>query len=137
MCASLYTELSLRPANDKMGMSHPDGDPPRPRRAFDLDTLIDCAGVFLAIPLIVVITWLILYPTHLSLPLVKRNLDEVLTAAALDGSIFFISVGVILLIRRPPIGLIWKVLMLGIFLSLCAGSCWLTAEFLNYWWQPK
>lgn len=118
-------------------MSHPDGDPPRPRRVFDFDTLVDYAGLLLAVPLIVFITWLILNPTHFSLRLTGYRVDEVLTAALLDGLIVSIVVIVILLRQRPPTGLIWKVLMLVIFVGLCAGGCWLAAELLNYWSQPR
>ena len=118
-------------------MSHPDGEPPRPRRVFDFDTLLDYAGVFLAVPFIIFVTWLILNPTHFSLPLIGRHIDELVTAGVLDASIFFIVAGGVLLLRRPPTGLVWKVLTLGIFMTLCAGCCWLIVELLNYWWQPK
>jgi hypothetical protein len=118
-------------------MSNPDGDPPRPRRVFDLDTLVDCAGLCLAVPLIVFITWLILNPTHFSLWFTGRRVDELLTAAVLDALLLVILVGGILLLRCPPTGIIWKVLTLSILVSLCAGGCWLSAELLNYWSQLK
>jgi hypothetical protein len=134
MCASLYIELSTR---KDIGMSPPDGDPPRPRRVFDFDTLVDYAGVLLAVPLIVIVTWLFLGPTHISLGLSTQRIDEVLTAAALDVAIAVIVAIVFLLRQRPATGLIWRVLISGIFVSLCVGWCWLMVELANYWSQPK
>ena len=116
-------------------MSYPDGDPPR--RVVDFDTLVDYAGLLLAVPLIVLITWLILSPAHIGLELSTDRVDEVLTAAVLDV-VLAVIVGVIILLRRhPPTGLIWNVLMLIILGSLSAGSCWVTVVLLDYWSQPK
>jgi hypothetical protein len=116
-------------------MSHSNGDPPR--RVFDFDTLVDYAGLLVAVPLIVIITWLILSPAHIGLELSTDRVDEVLAAAVLDA-VIAVVVGVIILLRRhPPTSLIWNGLMLIIFGSLCAGSCWVAVVLLNYWSQPK
>ena len=118
-------------------MSRPDGDPRHPRRVSDFDALVDYAGLLVAVPLIVFITWLILSPTHFSLEITGHHVDEILTAHLLDASILLIVACIILLLRHPPIHLLWKGLTLGIFVSLLVVSCWQTMELLNYWSQPK
>jgi hypothetical protein len=132
---STGTELRTRQANKDTGMSHSNGDPPR--RVFDFDTLVDYAGLLVAVPLIVVITWLILGPTHIGLEPNTHPVYEVLAAAVLDAVIAVI-VGVIILLRRhPPTSLIWNGLMLIILGSLCVSCCWVTVVLLDYWSQPK
>jgi hypothetical protein len=95
-------------------MSYPDGDPPRPRRVIDVDTLVDYAGLLLIVPLIVLITWLLLNPTQLSLGLTDRRSDEVLTAALFDVLILLIVTGMILRLWRLLASLIWKALIVNI-----------------------
>jgi hypothetical protein len=118
-------------------MSHPDGGPPRPRRIFDLDTLVDYVGLFLVIPLIVFVTWLILNSTHVSLGLTDHLVDELFTAAGLDALTLVAIAGLMLLYRHPPIGLISQAVKVFIVIIFCAGGCCLTAFLLHYWSQPK